>query len=239
MRLRIQHRCEYRYALPQQYSALALRLTPRQENSQLTLNWNIHSPGRRAEQVDAHGNIMHLLTLEEPHRQIEITATGMVEMTPPSALLPHEGGISPLAYLGPTPLTRDTEALAALGGEHPQAGANRDAALRLARAVREHAATLGAEELVHAFITAARAAGVPARFVSGHLMEDPEHSHRHAWADAWNSTDSGWMALDVAHLVPAGSRHCRLAVGRDWLDAVPVRAARPGELAETLRIREQ
>ncbi|HTY49890.1 MAG TPA: transglutaminase family protein [Steroidobacteraceae bacterium] len=239
MRLRITHRCEYRCTLPQQYSALALRLTPRQENSQLTLNWSIQSPGRRAEQVDAHGNIMHLLTLEEPHRQVEVTAGGMVEMTPPSPLLPHEGGISPLAYLGATPLTRGSDALAALGAEQPQAGAGRDAALRLARAVREHTGAVTAEELVHAFIAACRGAGVPARFVSGHLMEDEEHSCRHAWADAWNSSDSGWLALDVAHLVPAGSRHCRLAVGRDWLDAAPVRAARPGELVETLRMREQ
>jgi len=239
MRLRILHRCEYRYAMPQQYSALALRLTPRQENSQLTLNWSLQSPGRRAEQVDAHGNIMHLLTLEEPHRHIEITAAGMVEMTPPSALLPHEGGVSPLAYLGATPLTRGDEALAALGGQHTGAGANRDAALRLARAVREHTGTLAAEDLVHAFIAACRSAGVPARFVSGYLMESGEGSCRHAWVDAWNAADSGWMALDLVHLLPSGSRHCRLAVGRDWPDVAPVRAARPGELVETLRMREQ
>ena len=35
----------------------------------------IQAPGRRTEQVDAHGNITHLLTLEEPHREIAIVVT--------------------------------------------------------------------------------------------------------------------------------------------------------------------
>ena len=67
-RLRIQHTSEYRYSRPFPYSAQALRLTPRRDISQRTLNWTIHAPGVRAEQLDAHGNITHLLTLEESHR---------------------------------------------------------------------------------------------------------------------------------------------------------------------------
>jgi len=46
-RLRIQHRWEHRYAQPVKYSAQVLRLTPRRDNSQHTLNWTLHAPGRR------------------------------------------------------------------------------------------------------------------------------------------------------------------------------------------------
>ena len=37
------------------------------------------APGRRIEQVDAHGNVTHLLTLEDPHQEIEIVVRGDVE----------------------------------------------------------------------------------------------------------------------------------------------------------------
>ena len=69
MQLHIQHRTTYRYEEPVKYTAQTLRLTPRREGQQRTLSWSIRAPGRRTEQLDAHGNITHLLTLEEPHRE--------------------------------------------------------------------------------------------------------------------------------------------------------------------------
>src|SRR5579885_2552400 len=72
MQVRISHRTTYRYQEPVKYTAQTLRLTPRRDGEQHTLAWSIQAPGRRAEQVDAYGNIAHLLTLEEPHREISI-----------------------------------------------------------------------------------------------------------------------------------------------------------------------
>ena len=77
MQLRILHRTAYRYDEPVKYSAQALRLTPRREGQQRVLSWAIHAPGRRIEQVDAHGNVTHLLTLEDPHKEIEIVVSGL------------------------------------------------------------------------------------------------------------------------------------------------------------------
>ena len=48
--------------------------------SQRALSWHITAPGRRLEQVDAYGNISHLLTIEEPHREIAIVVHGVVEV---------------------------------------------------------------------------------------------------------------------------------------------------------------
>ena len=83
-RLRIQHTCDYRYEYTRQYSAQLLRLTPRRDHFQRTLAWSIQTPGRRAEQVDAHGNITHLVTVEAPHRQLEVVVTGLVDITCPN-----------------------------------------------------------------------------------------------------------------------------------------------------------
>ena len=240
-RLRIQHNSEFRYAYQVQYSAQVLRLTPRRDNFQHTLQWTIHAPGRRAEQLDAHGNITHLITVEESHRHIEVVVTGLVEITESEQALPHEGPLSPLAYLAPTALTRPDADLANLADQsRPQNGANWEWITRLGRGVRElRPGDATSQDVAHAYLACCRAAGVPARYVSGYCRMDEEHAERIAWVDVWSAPQEGWIALDVDRLEPARSRHCRLAVGRDYLDAAPVRSHLPGEPIEILRIRDQ
>ena len=46
----------------------------------------------------------------------------------------------------------------------------------------------------------------------------------------------GWLSLDVTHGEAAGAAHCRLAVGRDYLDAAPVRGVRRGGGREQLSV---
>ncbi len=58
----------------------------------------------------------------------------------------------------------------------------------------------------------------------------------HAWADAWLGNDEGWLSLDVTHRSLAGPNHCRLAVGRDYLDAAPVRGVRRGGGHEKMNV---
>ena len=79
MQMHIRHETRYRYERPVKYSVQSLHLTPRRDLSQRALTWTITAPGRRLEQVDAHGNITHLLTIEEPHREIQIVVRGVVE----------------------------------------------------------------------------------------------------------------------------------------------------------------
>jgi transglutaminase-like putative cysteine protease len=240
-RLRIQHTCEYRFEFARPYSAHALRLTPRRDGFQHTMYWTIYAPGRRAEQVDAHGNITHLLTLEEPHRHVEVSVTGVVETTWSEQAVPHEGPLSPLTYLAPTTLTRpDAELTSLADANRPQNGANWEWIAHLGREVRERQpAATASQDIAHAYLACCRAAGVPARFVSGYCQVDDERAERMAWVDVWSAPQDGWIALDVDRLEPAGSRHCRLAVGRDYLDAAPMRSHFPGESIETLRIRDQ
>jgi transglutaminase-like putative cysteine protease len=249
MQLHIRHRTAYRYDETVKYSAQALRLTPRREGRQRTLAWTIQAPGRRTEQVDAHGNLTHLLTLEEPHQQIEIVVSGAVEVASAIELLPHEGSLSPLAYLAPTPLTAADEALTALSRRCLNSDGNiRDRLYSLARGVNESvrympgvtsvedaaSAALARGEGVcqdqaHVFIACCRASGIPARYVSGYLFSgDNGDAASHAWVDAWLDDARAWLGIDVTHLAPAGLGHCRLAVGRDYLDAAPVRGVRRG-----------
>ncbi len=209
MQLRIRHRTAYRYDEPVKYSAQALRLTPRREGRQRVLSWSMQAPGRRIEQIDAHGNVTHLLTVEDPHTEIEIVVTGDVEVTGEAELLPHEGPLSPLAYLFATPLTVSNEAIGNISTQY-LAGTEplRERLFALASGVGERvryqkgatsvedsaAAVLVRGEGVcqdqaHVFIACCRAAGIPARYVSGYLYSGNSESAgtaaSHAWVDVW------------------------------------------------------
>ena len=76
MQLHIRHETHYVYEDPVSYSIQALKLTPRLEPGQRVVSWRVTSPGERIEQVDPYGNLMHVVTFEQPHREARIVAEG-------------------------------------------------------------------------------------------------------------------------------------------------------------------
>ncbi len=65
------------------------------------------------------------------------------------------------------------------------------------------------------------------------------HSASHAWVDVWvDDVDfSGWASIDVTHARFQTASYCRLAVGRDYESAAPVRGIRHGGGDELLDVR--
>ncbi len=61
----------------------------------------------------------------------------------------------------------------------------------------------------------------------------------HAWAEVWLEPAGHWYGIDVTHRKPAGGQHRRLAVGRDYLDAAPVRGLRRGGGQEEIQVTVQ
>ena len=257
MLLQIRHETRYEYDQAVHQSVQSLRLTPRRERGQRTISWRMSAPGRRTEQIDAHGNISHLLTVDEPHRDICIVVDGMVDVLDEGPLIFERGPIAPLAYLAATPLTAADGAIAALAaGNLAGPGANSTQLLALAEAVRTavqyrpgtttvtdsavsalRRAEGVCQDQAHVFLACCRAARVPARYVSGYLLAGSgDDAASHAWVDVWQEADAAWLGLDVTHASLAGADHCRLAVGRDYLDAAPVRGVRRGGGNETLQV---
>ncbi len=256
MHLHIRHETVYRYEYAVKHSVQTLRLTPRTETGQRVLSWNLSAPGRQAQQLDAHGNMVHLLTLDEPHDEIRILAVGVVETENVlGSSLPDRGRLSPLVYLPETPLTRSGALLRDFAaGVGITARPGRDEVLRLALAIREamdyvpgatevtdtgaHAFALGrgvCQDHAHVMLACCRSLGIPARYVSGYLLTDDQgHIASHAWADVWLEAEQLWFSIDVTNREPGGTRHCRLAVGRDYMDACPVRGVRRGGGAESM-----
>lgn len=254
MLLHIRHETHYRYERPVKHSVQSLHLTPRRDSSQRTLEWSIATPGRRVEQIDPYGNISHLLTIEEPHREIRLIVYGVVE-TLNTDEPQDSGALSPLAYLAPTALTASNESLRAFADEavrgtpepHARAHALAEAVCAAVRYkpgasdVQDTAAVAFqngegvCQDHAHVYLAAARAIGMPARYVSGYLYTgDATDVASHAWVDVWLGADAGWRSMDVTHRCAAVRTYCRLAVGRDYLDAAPVRGVRRGGGGENM-----
>lgn len=255
MLLHIEHETLYRYDRPVNHSVQSLRLTPRTEAGQRVLNWHLQTPGQKSQQIDAHGNVMHLLTIDEPHVEIRIHVTGTVETESVADAAPSKRGrLSPLVYLPETTLTRADDELQLFVQQYGKRRLGRDDILALATAIREQVEYVPGstdvsdtaarafslrrgvcQDHAHIMLACCRGLGVPARYVSGYLLtERDDHIASHAWVDVWLHEPQRWFAVDVTNGVPGGPHHCRLAVGRDYLDACPVRGVRRGGGTETM-----
>ena len=102
MQLHIRHETRYRYERPVKYSVQSLHLTPRRDPQPARADLEHHRarPARSSRSTPT-ATSAHLLTIEEPHREIQIVVRGVVE-TADTEARQDDGPLSPLAYLAPT-----------------------------------------------------------------------------------------------------------------------------------------
>jgi transglutaminase-like putative cysteine protease len=265
MLLNIRHETAYRYAVPASYSLQYMRLWPRADGGQRVLNWRIDAPGRRWTQQDAYGNAVFVTSLTDRHDEIRVVAQGQVEtLDERGVLLPHDSAVPPLAFALPTRLTEADAAIeelaasvlsgiaaAELAGPEPlqplvDAVSARVSYVQGVTDVDHTAAEvlqLGqgvCQDMAHVFLACCRVQGIPARYVSGYLLTDATHAASHAWAEVWLPAARGgagaWVGFDVTHQRLAGPELCRLAVGRDFADASPMRGIHVGGAGEALAV---
>jgi transglutaminase-like putative cysteine protease len=258
MRIEIEHITRYRFSGEASYSVQSLRLTPSEFAGQRVIDWTIacQPDGVLTPTRDGFGNLMHLLTIEAPHRGIAIIAHGTVEVEERHGVVQGLVENVPLrVFLRRTALTRPDAAITALAESIPPD--NRLAALHdLMGRIRDRvdyvtgvteSSTTASEALAagngvcqdhaHIFIAAARAAGIPARYITGYLVTaeaDSADAH-HAWAEAWIE-GLGWVGFDVANRLCPTDHYVRIAGALDANDAAPIRGSRRGGGAETLEV---
>jgi len=259
--LSIRHETVYRYESPAVYTIQRLRLRPRAEPLQRVLQWDIVTPGKRRETTDAFGNGGHIVTVTSPHDELRILAIGSVEIkSPVRGRIPEKMLLPPQAFTVPSRLTEPTDAIRAFASPllaSPRAGS--DTLLNLAAAIRDavpyqpgatgisssanDALALGlgvCQDHAHLFVACCHTVGLPVRYVSGYIYPgEVEHSASHAWVDAWvdDADYSGWVSIDVTHASFQTDDYCRLAVGRDYESAAPVRGVRRGGGSEQMSVR--
>lgn len=265
MDILISHKTEYLYEEPSPHSIQVLRLTPRSHAGQRISRWSVSGNGRRdlPEVEDAFGNVMHTLTVSEPHDRVRILVSGEVYTSDTGGVISETFETQPtMVYLRETDLTEPDEAIQDLAA--PLAGAaakdSLDAAHQLMKAVHEAVryevcettvGTTAAEALAagtgvcqdhaHVLIAAARTLGLPARYVSGYLAAgsgDETYEASHAWAEILIES-LGWVGFDAANCLCPTERYVRLAHGLDYHGAAPVIGVKRGGGPEDLKVSVQ
>jgi len=262
MLIEVRHATTYRYERPARYSIQSLRLTPPSFDGQRVVSWTVTAPGidKGARFRDGFGNLVQIAAISEPHAGVAIVATGVVETEDRCGITRGVAEPSPLrVYLRETTMTRADKAIRDLArgiGGKSEARDTLDCLHGLMRVVRdeieyvigatsEH--TTAAEALAagkgvcqdhaHVFISAARALGIPARYVNGYFLSGtiaPSEAH-HAWAEAWVE-GLGWVGFDPANGMCPTERYVRLSCGLDAGTAAPIRGAQRGGENEALDV---
>ena len=261
MQLNISYTTAYHYDEPPRRIIQLLRVTPSSFAGQAVLDWRIDvdTDAKLREGRDGYGNITHMLYIERPVRSLAVTIAGRVLTEDRAGIvqgLPHD--LPPAVFMRSTPLTEPGPAIDALakwtaaGTDSPLDKLHRLAA-RLHEQMRfdteatgidtsaEQASAEGhgvCQDFSHIFLAVARQAGMPARYISGHLFRrDGEHAQEaaHAWAEAWIE-DLGWTAFDAVNGISADDAYVRVACGLDYRHAAPVAGARSGGGGEDLEV---
>jgi transglutaminase-like putative cysteine protease len=261
MELRIEHDTLYRFSDPAVYSVQYLRLTPRHNRGQDVWDWTVRSSEPLVSFVDAFGNIVHLLTVARPHREIRVGVRGNAVTRELHGILPVEPEPFPTRFFlrrtlrttAGAALTEFAEGFASglarnqIGTLHTLMSAIHEQVVYEIGATNVHSTADEAfmarrgvcQDHAHLFIACCRHLGVPSRYVSGYLWADPhgrEYDASHAWAEAYVD-DLGWVSFDVSNAVSTTEAYLRVAVGLDYASAAPILGVRRGGGSEDLDVR--
>jgi transglutaminase-like putative cysteine protease len=261
VKLEIVHSTRYRYSGPIAETVMEVRLRPMDGNGQRCLEFDLDvSSGIKPRSYrDGYGNDVHYFNVVRPHTRLIITSRSVVE-TGRELDEPGESLVQDfLRFRSPV---KDVPGIRELAGRHAIADPGSRSAVE--EALDELTLTISREftydravtnvysavdevlelkagvcqDFAHLFIAAARAMGVPARYVSGYIHTPGgggASSASHAWAEGW-VPGVGWVGYDATHPVRTSEGHVRLAVGRDYSDAAPTRGIYVGSATGTMEV---
>lgn len=261
MRLRVEHTTHYAFEQPVARGLQRLRLTPKATQGQQVLNWTMRFEGAQAEvEYDDHNhNHVTLVSALPGTREVTVHCEGLIATADNAGVIGHHSGHMPLwSFLSQSALTRPGPKMRAILGQldvprtESVALLHRLSALVLdnvaytrgetdVRTSAEEAAALGmgvCQDHAHIFIGAARALGIPARYVSGYLLmsDRTEQEATHAWAEA-HVEGLGWVGFDVSNGKSPDEHYVRVATGRDYREAAPITSMSWGAGGSRLAVR--
>ncbi|WP_333825051.1 transglutaminase family protein [Pinisolibacter sp.] len=253
MRFSVRHETIYRYSAPVGLGDHLLRLAPRPEGVVMrrqVIGVEPH-PTTRTETHDAFGNLVTHLTFDRPTDLFRIVSRFDLETTTVSPRIAADTPALPWSTDGDAvtaPFVVDhgiddevrafAAALAAASGWRAEAFLERltrtlftrtDRHIRPDGHAQSAAYTLAVgrgacRDVTVLFMAAARALGIPARFVSGYQAraETPDgRRHLHAWPEVY-VPGSGWHGFDPTHGVAVGDGHVALSAAPDQIGTMPI-----------------
>ncbi|MXO87973.1 transglutaminase family protein [Alteraurantiacibacter aestuarii] len=260
MRLAINHTTHYVFDQPVKHALQRLRLTPKATQGQIIVDWTMSFEGAvlELEYDDQNFNHTSLISVLPGTQEVVVRCQGTVDTNDSAGVLGTHSGFLPLwSFLAQTKRTRPGPKLNALIAAVRRNDDDKLAMLHsLSAATIEavkyeigvtHVDTTAEQALAdgggvcqdHAqiFIGAARALGIPARYVSGYLMMNDriQQEATHAWAEA-HVEGLGWVGFDVSNGISPDERYVRVATGRDYRDAAPITGTSYGASTKDLTV---
>ncbi len=262
----VQQRFRYQYEAPISDLKQRLVVVPRPvHGNQRLLHHQLQlseARFRRRTRADRFGNVVLQISIPKVKAAIDFDVSLIVERS--TAQGPHLEKVTRQAldvYLLPSALTRPDAALRAAAAELALSGEHgAELAIAVGGWVYRHMSygfdrtgvhtTAGealaeghgvCQDYAHVMLALCRLLGLPARYVSGHLIGE---GGTHAWVEVLLPTPGKTMeilAWDPTHDRPADLRYLTVSVGRDYHDVAPVsgtyRAPHPGSLSTSRRVR--
>ena len=263
MRIAIRHQLSVTPPAGTANAVLQLLLTPQSGPTQTVESWSVEMAGigNAGRFSDAYGNIAHLVNQSRPEGDLVVTVKGVIETTDRHGVLGRVGGEPvPALYRRVTPLTK---APVTLYGKYRNARESRlDVLHGLMARVGEMLGTdeapaqsqmqadggqsqsqggvdkplPPASDYAHSFVGGARALDIPARYVTGYLVDAEDGvAAFHAWAEAFDD-GLGWIGFDPRLQICPTDRHVRLAAGLDGLSTQPLRLVPAGDGVKEIEI---
>ncbi len=265
MKLRVEHTTKFTYEHPIAEAYTEMRMCPSDGAGQRCIRFNLvtEPDGQVMQYQDRFGNMVHHFDTLQPHDQLIVRATSEVHLS--DTFADYQRELSPLDsydYLSAgnytemndeirsfasSQVTKDDDTATVLGLMHSlhklmqyERGATdvkttAPEALNLGRGV--------CQDFAHIMLSACRAVGIPARYVSGYLFSpnsaasngQQSNAASHAWIDAFVN-GRAWMSVDPTHDSLQTNQYVRVAVGRDYSDVPPTRGVYKGAATETLDV---
>lgn len=245
----LDQRIRYRYSTPVTNLRQRLKIVPPSAHGpQRRQRWHLAVDGvpssRTRTFLDPFGNLT--VDVDVPHVEETVEFVLDVEAETDPSAWPHDTPADP-RYLRHTPLTAPDDVITDLA---TAVGAGDVAALctRVHRSITYRWGVTGVrttaaqalasghgvcQDYAHIMLTACRIAGLPARYVSGHLIGE---GGSHAWVEVLHphpSRPATWIAegWDPTHDRRTNSGYLVVAVGRDYADAAPLSGSYKGAAA--------
>ena len=250
MRLAIDHVTTYHFAGPVRQGLQRLRLSPVTGPGQTVESWDIECEGGSIEvgYDDEHTNRVTLIAIAPGGAAVTIRAHGVIETRDSAGVFGRQTGYLPMWHFErATALTKPGAGIRALVDKLKSEGKVGDDRLATLHALSDRVAELVAyepghtdvattaegalaaargvcQDQAHVFIAAARLLGIPARYVSGYLLMDAREDQDagHGWAEGFVG-GLGWVGFGVANAICPDARYVRVASGRDYDEAAPVK----------------
>ncbi|MGF6823094.1 transglutaminase-like putative cysteine protease [Microbacterium sp. ZKA21] len=197
-----------------------------------------------------------------PHQELAVTATSIVDVRPSALTEADFGwdelaariptSLDLAESLEQTPATEPDDEMLGMAARMRAAGASVDITAReicrtIGKDMEYRSGVTGVsstardawptrsgvcQDIAHVALGVLRAAGIPARYVSGYLHPDatapighPVVGESHAWVE-WFAGE--WRGYDPTNLVEIGESHVYVGHGRDYGDVAPLRGVYAG-----------